>query len=240
VEVLRAFRDYEESAPDELTTLVSSGVFPEEELFPADVVDEFKVAILGMYADAPEAGETAIEPLRELDEPLADFSGRMPYTEFQQLFDEDYPDGMRYYWKSLYLKSFSDDVIDRGIEWAEAAPSPLSTIDIWPLGGAIADVSLDESAFPGRDAPYLLGVEANWEDPEEDEANIAWARDCLDAMRQFSDGSVYLNFPGFYEDREEMLETTFGDAYDRLVALKNEYDPTNLFSLNQNIKPATE
>ena len=238
-EVLRAFRDYEESTPDELTTLVSSGVFPEEELFPADVVDEFKVAILGMYAGGPKAGETAIEPLRELGEPLADFSARVPYTEFQQLFDEDYPDGMRYYWKSLYLESLSDDVIDRSLEWAKAAPSPLSTVDIWPLGGAIADVGLDESAFAGREAPYLLGVEANWDDPEQDEANIGWARDCLDDMREFSDGSVYLNFPGFYEDSEEMLERTFGDAYDRLLALRTEYDPTDLFSPTQPIESAT-
>ncbi len=229
-EVLCAFRDFEESTPDELTTLVSAGVFPEAELFPADVVDEFKIAILGLYADSPEEGETVIEPLREFGEPLADLSGTLPYAEFQRLFDEDYPDGMRYYWKSLYLESLSDDVIDRVTEWADAAPSPLSTVDVWPLGGAIADVGLDESAFPGRDAPHLLGVEANWEAPEQDEANVTWARGCLDDMQQFSDGAVYLNFPGFFEDGEEMLETTFGDAYDRLVALKTEYDPKNRFS----------
>ena len=228
-EVLRAYREYEQAAPDDLTTLVSAGVFPDEELFPADVVDELKIAILGMYAGAPEAGERAIDPLRELGEPLADVSARLPYAEFQQLFDEDYPDGMRYYWKSSYLESLSDEVIDRSIEWAEAAPSPLSTVDIWPMGGAIRDVGLDESAFAGRGAPYLLGVEANWEGADADEANIGWVRDCLDDMRQFSDGSVYLNFPGFYEDSEEMLETTLGDAYDRLVALKTEYDPTNRF-----------
>ncbi|MCU4750517.1 FAD-binding oxidoreductase [Halobacteria archaeon AArc-curdl1] len=232
-EVLRAFREIEDSAPDELTTLVSAGVFPEEELFSADVVDEFKIAILGMYADSPEEGEKVIEPLRELADPLADFSGRMPYTEFQQLFDEDYPDGMRYYWNSLYLESLSGDVIDCVIEWADAAPSPLSTVDVWPLGGAITDVGFNESAFPGREVPHLLGVEANWEDAEQDEANISWARECLDDMQQFSDGSVYLNFPGFFEDSDEMLETTFGDAYDRLVALKNQYDPTNLFSSSQ-------
>ena len=239
-DVLRAFRDYEESAPDELSTLVVSGGFPEEELFPAAVVDEFKIGVVGMYAGAPEAGETVIEPLRELSEPLADFSARMPYTEFQRLFDEDYPDGMRYYWKSLYLESLSDDAINRSIEWAEAAPSPLTTVDVWPLGGAVAGVGFDESAFAGREAPYLLAVEANWEDPEEDEANITWARDCLDDMEQYSDGSVYLNFPGFYEDSDEMLETTFGDAYDRLIALKHEYDPENRLWVNQNVQPITE
>lgn len=239
-EVMRAYREYDQSSPDELSTLAVQGVLPEEELFPAGLVDEFKVAIVGMYSGASEEGESIIDPLREFAEPVADFSGTMPYTEFQQVFDEDYPDGMRYYWKSLYLESLSDDVIDRLIEWAKAAPSPLSTVDIWPLGGAIADIGLDESAFGGREAPHLLGVEANWEEPEQDEANIAWARDCLDDMHRFSDGSVYLNFPGFYEDSGEMMKATFGDAYDRLVALKAEYDPTNLFSLNQNIEPTVE
>lgn len=238
VEVLRAFRDYEESAPDELTTLVSMGAFADEDLFPAEAVDEFKVAILGLYAGDPDEGETVIEPLQELGNPLADFSGRMRYTDFQQLFDEDYPDGMRYYWKSLYLDSLSDEVINCSIEWAVRAPSPLSTVDIWPLGGAISDVNSEETAFAGREAPYLLGVEANWENPELDELHIAWARDCLADMRQFSNGSVYLNFPGFYEDKNEMLEQTYGDTYERLVELKNQYDPTNCFSLNQNIRPS--
>lgn len=162
-----------------------------------------KIVIEGMYADTP--AETVIESLRELAEPVTDFSGTMPYVDFQRAFDADYPDGRRYYWKSLYLDSLSDDVIDRIFEWGNAAPSPISTIDVWALGGAVADVGLDESAFIGRDAPYLLAVEAYWEDPEDDDANITWAGEFLEDMYQYSDGSLYLNFPGFYEDSDQLI-----------------------------------
>ena len=238
-ECLHAYRDYVESAPEAVSTLAFAGVMPDEELFPADAVDEFKIAVMGCYAGPVAEGETALAPLREFAEPIADFSDVMPYAEFQQLLDADYPDGMRYYWKSLYLDGLSDTAIDRIGYWADAAPSPQSTVDVWQLGGAITAVGIEESAFAGRHASFLLGVEANWEEPENDEANVEWARDCLEDMRQFSDGSVYLNFPGFHEEGEEMIRTTFGPAYERLVALKDEYDPTNLFSLNQNIEPTT-
>ncbi|KTG27713.1 FAD-binding oxidoreductase [Haloferax profundi] len=236
VECLRAYREYVRSASTEVSTLTFAGVLPDEELFP-DAVDVPKLGIMGCYAGPVEEGLEALEPLREFADPIADFSGVMPYTEFQQLLDEDYPDGMRYYWKSLYLDGLSDQALERIEHWVDVAPSPLSTVDVWHLGGAIADVGLTESAFGGRQAPFLLGVEGNWEDADADEENVAWVRDCLDDMREFSDGSVYLNFPGFFEDGDEMIETAFGAAYERLVAVKTEYDPANLFRVNQNVTP---
>ncbi|USZ73493.1 FAD-binding oxidoreductase [Natronosalvus halobius] len=237
-ECLRAYREYVASAPAEVSILALVGVMPDEELFPADAVDETKIAITGCYGGSAADGERALAPLREIAEPIADFSGPMPYVEYQQLFDADYPDGMRYYWKSLYLDGLSTSAIDRITYWSDVAPSPLSTVDVWQLGGAIAQVGVEESAFAGRHAPFLLGVEANWERPEDDDANLEWVRDCLDDMRQFSEGSVYLNFPGFLEEGEDMMRSTFGPTYERLVSLKNEYDPTNFFSLNQNITPS--
>ncbi|MFD1564551.1 FAD-binding oxidoreductase [Haloarchaeobius amylolyticus] len=238
-DVLSAYREYVDSASREVSTLVFAGELPDEELFGADVLYEPKFAIMGCHSGGVEVGTGELAPLRGLADPLADFSGVMPYADFQRILDEDYPDGMRYYWKSLYLDGITESAIDRITYWADAAPSPLSTVDIWQIGGAITDIGVEESAFAGRHAPYLLGVEANWEDPQMDSANVEWVRDCLDDMRQFSDGSVYLNFPGFLEDNDETMETTFGATYERLSALKNEYDPTNLFSLNQNIKPTT-
>jgi hypothetical protein len=178
-----------------------------------------------------------MQPLREFAEPLVDFSGPMPYTEVQRVFDEDYPDGFHYYWKSLYLGGLDDQVIEGVATWAAKRPSSLSTVDIWQMGGAIPHIDAEDSAVGSRDAPYLLGVEANWEPSQDDEANIAWTRACIADMRKFSDGSQYLNFPGFYEDGDKTMRTTFGNQYERLVALKNQYDPTNFFRLNQNIKP---
>ncbi len=230
---LADYRAYVASSPDAVSTLVFAGELPDEELFDDAVLHEGKFAVMGCHAGDPADGERALAPLRELAEPIADFSGVLPYAEFQQLLDEDYPDGMRYYWKSLYLDGLSDSAVDRIAYWADAAPSPLSTVDVWELGGAIADVAVEDSAFSGRHAPFLLGVEANWEDPSTDDANVAWVRDCVDDMRQYSDGSVYLNFPGFFEDRDEMLETTFGGAYERLESVKREWDPTGLFAPNE-------
>ncbi len=232
-EYLRAYREHVSEAPDGVTTLASTGVMLDEELFPDDVVDDLKIGFLGCYAGPPEDGEEALAPLRELGEPIADFSATMPYAELQKMLDEDYPDGMRYYWKSLYLDGLTASAIDRICYWAETAPSPLSTVDVWELGGAITDIDLDESAFAGRHAPFLLGIEANWEDPANDDVNIEWVRDCIADMRQFSDGSFYLNFPGFFEGGEAALETTFGPAYERLIALKDEYDPEGLFDLRR-------
>lgn len=185
-----------------------------------------------------EEGQRVLQPLREFATPLADLSAPMPFVEVQKTFDEDYPAHiMRYYWKSLYLKSLNDDAIERIIEHNAQRPSSHSTIDIWQLGGAMNRVGLQQMAFTNRTAPFLLGLESNWEDAHHDEINIAWARQFLEAMREFSDGSQYLNFPGLNEDGEAQLRTTFGDNYPRLVELKNKYDPRNLFRLYSNIQP---
>jgi hypothetical protein len=178
-----------------------------------------------------------LHPLRELGEPIADFSAPMPYAEAQKILDEDYPSGGRYYWKSTNVDGLDDEVIDRLIAHAENAPSDHSTIDIWYQGGALGRVEASETSFGDRSAPFLLGIEANWEEPHEDEANVAWARSCVADMRRFSDGGTYLNFPGFLEEGQKLMRDAYGGNYERLVALKNEHDPANLFRLNQNVKP---
>lgn len=230
--VLGDYREFVADSPDEVSTLTFAGTLPDEELFSGETLDREKIAVMGAYAGPVAAGREALAPLRELADPLADLSGSMPYAEFQRLLDADYPDGLRYYWTSLYLDGLPDAAIERIEHWARVAPSPLSTVDVWELGGAIADVGAEESAFPAREAPFLLGIEANWEAPDADEANVQWARDCMADLREFSDGSVYLNFPGFFEDHDETMARTFGDAYERLAAVRDEYDPTGLLHAN--------
>jgi hypothetical protein len=190
-----------------------------------------------MYAGDVEDGLTVLQPLLEFGDPMLDLSDRMAYKDVQTILDEDYPDGYHYYWKSLYLDSLADDVIEGVSACAAERPSLLSTVDIWHMGGAISRYGPEDSAVGNRDAPYLLGVEANWEPSQEDDANVAWARACVADLEAFSNGGQYLNFPGFYEGQDEAMRTTFGTQYDRLVALKMKYDPTNFFHLNQNIKP---
>ena len=236
--ILRFFREWAKTAPDEISLIAVLGRFAENETFPADYHGKQFVAFIGPYIGDPVEGERLLEPLRKLAEPVVDFSGVMPYVAAQQFFDEDYPSGeMRYYWKSSYINNLGDNEIDRLISAAEDAPSDHSTIDIWHLGGAISRVIPDATAFRTRYAPYMIGVEANYEHESEDAANIEWTRRLVDDMQQFSDGSQYFNFPGFYEEGLDAVRSSYGDNYERLVALKNQYDPDNLFRLNQNIKP---
>jgi FAD/FMN-containing dehydrogenase len=238
LEVLRSVEEYMTAAPDEVSPLSFLGRVPRVEDFPEEWHGEQFVGILAVYDGPVEEGEEALEPLREFGDPIVDFSGPMPYTEVQKLLDEDYPGGWRYYWKSVNVDGLGDDVIEALMEQAEAAPSDHSTIDVWFQGGAMGRVGADESAFGDRSAPILLGIEANWEEnPEDDEANIAWARGCYSDLRRFSGGGVYLNFPGFLEEGQGLMRDAYGRNYERLVALKDRYDPSNLFRLNQNIEP---
>jgi FAD/FMN-containing dehydrogenase len=237
-DVLRSAEGYVAGAPDEVSPLSFLGRVPRVEDFPEEWHGEQFVGFLAVYAGPVEEGEEALRPLRELGDPIADFSGPMPYVEVQKLLDEDYPDGWRYYWKSLNVDELGDGVIEALIKQAEAAPSDHSTIDIWFQGGAMGRLGADESAFGDRSSPYLLGIEANWEpEPQEDETNIAWARACYSDLRRFSGGGVYLNFPGFLEEGQGLMRDAYGGNYEHLVALKNQYDPANLFRLNQNIEP---
>lgn len=236
---IQFYRDYASQAPDEVSTIMAAGIIPPEpELFPEPIHHKRFVLFGAMYAGAATEGQQVMKPLIDFGEPLVDFSGVMPYVEAQKAFDADYPDGRRYYWKSLNLSRLDDEVIDRLVKHARRQPSEFSTVDLWHVGGAVKRGSASESAFHGRQAAFLLSPEANWEHPEDDEANITWLREFIADMAEFSDGSRYLNFPGFLEEGDEMVRAAFGDKYQRLQALKDKYDPTNFFSLNQNIKPS--
>ena len=234
---LRAYRDYCATAPDEVSSFAVCGTVLPEENYPEEIHGQPYVLIAACHAGSVETGQRVMQPLREFAEPMADFSGPLPYVDVQRIMDKDYPNGFHYYWKSLYLNGLDDPVIERVAAWAGKRPSPLSTVDIWHMGGALSRFGSEDSAVGNRDAPYLLGVEGNWEPSGDDAANVAWTRACIEELRAFSDGSQYLNFPGFYEEGDETMRATFGNQYERLVALKNRYDPNNFFRLNQNIKP---
>ncbi|HWQ15897.1 MAG TPA: FAD-binding oxidoreductase [Roseiflexaceae bacterium] len=235
---IRLYRDYSAEAPDEVSTLMACGVIPPDpHVFPAELHGRPMVLFGGLYAGPVEEGRRALQPLLDFGAPLMDASGVMPYVDAQKMFDHDYPDGRRYYWKSLNLSRLDDAAIARIVAHARRQPSPFSTTDIWHIGGAVARVGAEESAFHGRQASFLLSPEANWDNPQDDAANIGWLRDFIADMEEFSDGSRYLNFPGFQEEGDAMMRAAFGPQYARLAALKARYDPHNLFRLNQNVRP---
>ena len=233
--VMHAFREWTESAPRTAGVLPFAGHVPEIEEFPEAAWGEPALALLGSFRGDLAEAEEAFRPILESATPLVDFSGPTTYEELQRLLDEDYPDGMRYYWKSIFLTELTDEVVDVVLRCGESAPSELSTVDVWFLGGAVADVPRDATAFWHRDKPFMVTFEANWEDPAEDDANVGWAREGFAEVEALSvAGGRYGNFPGFAEDPVHLL---FGDNYDRLVEVKTRYDPTNLFHVNQNVPP---
>jgi FAD/FMN-containing dehydrogenase len=235
---LQLYREFSAEAPDEVSTIAFCGVIPSDpHAYPEEIHGKPFVAFGGLYAGSIEDGQRILQPLRDFGEPLIDASGVMPFVDAQKMFDHEYPDGRRYYWKSLNLSHLDDAAIDRIVAHARRQPSALSTTDIWHIGGAVKRASAEESAFYGRQASFLVSPEANWDNPADDEANIGWLRAFLADMEQFSDGSRYMNFAGFQEEGAAMIQTAFGPQYERLAMLKTKYDPTNLFSLNQNIQP---
>ena len=237
---VRFFREFTQDAPDEVSAILFTGIIPEgAEDYPPEAHNKPFVAFMAVYAGEPEEGEKILEPLRKFDAPLVDFSGITSYQNVQSILDEDYPaHEMRYYWKSLNLQNLPDEAIAVFAEHASRQPSVYSTSDLWHVGKGIKQYGSDHAAFNGRQADYLLNPEANWVNEEDDQANIDWVRSFLEAMQPFSAGGLYLNFAGLQEEGEAMMKSAYSNHYERLADLKREYDPDNLFRLNQNIKPA--
>jgi FAD/FMN-containing dehydrogenase len=234
-QVLEAFRSFMPDAPDELMALAIYWNAPEGDPIPAPHRGAPVMVVVGCWCGPLDEGERATAPLRRIATPIADLSGPMPYLEAQRLFDPDYPAGRRYYWKSLYLRELGDEVIDLVCEAGAGRPTPLSTVEVWALGGAMARVAPETTAFFHRRAPFLLAIEANAEDPATDEANIAWVRRRHDEARRYSPGGTYFNFGGFFEGGEELLAQSFGANYPRLRDVKARYDPDDVFRHNLRI-----
>ena len=233
---LRVLRAVAGDLPDEVAPIAFTGSVPEMEGVPTEAVGRPMLAVAAAYVGPPDEGERHLRPLRGLATPIADLSGRMPYAQLQQFLDEDYPRGRHYYWKSAALAELGDAVIDVVAEYAATQPSPLSTIDVWQMGGALREEPAGGSAYAGRSAGWLVNPEADWDDADADEVNVAWARSLIKALQPYTVGT-YLNFPGFLEEGEAQLRAGFGDNYERLVEVKTRWDPDNVFRLNHNVPP---
>ncbi|MGE0059039.1 MAG: FAD-binding oxidoreductase [Dehalococcoidia bacterium] len=226
-QVMRGVHEFMRSASDAFSPLLVLWTFPEDEAYPQEVWGKQFIAIVGPYAAHAEEGMRAIEPLRHLGTVLLDASETTTYYAVQHLFDHEYPKGRRYYWKSSYLTGLEEGAIEQLIEFGKNRPSALSSVDVWTLGGAISRIGADETPLSQRQAPYMIGIEANWDDPAADAANIAWTRELASALQPFSTGASYLNF----EDLSETgaAKATHGANFERLVRIKKQYDPENLF-----------
>jgi FAD/FMN-containing dehydrogenase len=236
--VLRKYRDFAESAPDDFAPAAIFWSVPAIPDFPEELHGTPIVAIQIAYTGDPAEGEELLKPVFEWGAPLLDLSGAAPYIVMQNGFDPFFPAGWFYYWKSLLLKSATDDVIDTLTEVAATRPSPQTLLNFWQLGGAISRVPADATAYVRRDAGHMLSLDSTWTDPADTERCIAWVRQTWSSLQEkFGLGGAYLNFAGFGEEKEALVRASYGQNYDRLADIKRRYDPGNLFRMNNNIKP---
>lgn len=237
-ELLAKWSAFMETAPEEFSGLALIWTVPAAPGIPEEHHGKRAIVLAGVHCGALEEGARIIQPLRELGTPLLDMSGPLPYAAVQAAFDPFFPKGQRqYYFKSRYLKSLDSATIAALLPRAINPPAPSVLIALWHYGGAMQRVTSTETAFMGREASFLFSVDAVWDDPAQTDEVLAYSRAFLAEMEPYSTGGLYVNFAGLGEEGEKLVKDAYGANYQRLVALKNKYDPTNLFRLNQNIKP---
>lgn len=236
-EALRFWRQYEETAPEAM----SNGALlftPPPELPLPEVLRPGIAAMGGVYVGPLEEGERALEPLRGFGPPAADIYQCMPYSAAQGMADFLWPRGRCSYWKSSFLKSLSDGAIDTLLDFYARTPSPHTVIVLEHNGdGVFSRMPADATAFGHRQWRYNFAVTAAWIDPAESEKNIRWTRELWDAMGPYRAEAAYINYQS--DLTEDAVRTAYGEKYERLAALKEKYDPTNFFCMNQNIKPSS-
>jgi FAD/FMN-containing dehydrogenase len=235
--VLRNFRDVMADAPDEVGSGVALFTAPAEDPVPEPVRGQPVVGVVACYVGPVEDGEEALRPLREFGPPALDLVEPMPYVALQQLFDADYPPGKRNYWTGEFLAALPEEAIELLCRFHLSKPSPLTEILLLPGGGAGQRGPEGTMAVGDHRAPFNIHFLSLWDDPADDEANIAWTRELSAAIKPFATGRVYVNFIG--DEGQDRVVASFGEEnYARLQQLKARYDPDNLFRTSQNIEPA--
>ncbi|HEX6937077.1 MAG TPA: FAD-binding oxidoreductase [Actinomycetes bacterium] len=236
-EVLRFWRDFILQAPDEVGGAVAFITAPPADFVPEPVRGHPVLGIIVTYAGDPEVGQKVVAPLLEFGPPAVSMVAPMPYVALQQMLDEGNQKGKRNYWTADFMAELPGPAVDTLVDLSARAPSPLTQVVIFPGGGAVARVPDDETAFGERDAPFNVHYLTMWEDPADDERNIAYTREISTAMKPWTTGRLYLNMIG--DEGPERVRAAYGPAkWARLRALKKTWDPDNVFRHNQNIPPA--
>ncbi|CAB3751800.1 FAD-binding oxidoreductase [Paraburkholderia humisilvae] len=224
--VLRHYREFMKTAPEELTAY--AGLLSTPDAVPV-------VGMIVCYCGELAEGERVLAPMRQFGTPVFDGIEPMPFPVMQSLVEQSFPDKSYNYWKSTFVKAFDDDVIDLLIDHMERSTSPLTAVIVEYYAGAPTRVGHAQTAFAHRDPLYNINLSAQWLDPAHSDQHIGWTRTLFDALRPQSTGAYLPNF--FSDEVPDQAKVAFGGNYARLAELKAKYDPTNFFSLNQNIKP---
>ena len=238
-DTLAFMRDYMAEAPDDLGGGVAFVNAPPAPFVPAELQQQPVVGVIVCWTGTPEEGERVVAPIRNVMKPVVDVVQPMPYTALQSMLDDGGPKGIRGYFKAEFLEDLDDDVIAKLVQHGGERPGPLVQLLMEPMGGAISRVGEDDTALGRRDVPWCYHALAMWMEPDQEsaDAHVAWARGLADDLKPHSTEGVYLNY--ISDEGEERVRSTYGPVkYDRLVALKDRYDPDNMFHLNQNIRPS--
>ena len=237
-DVMKWYRDLIPSAPDDLNGFFAFLTVPPGPPFPEHLHMKKMCGIIWAYTGTLTKAEETFKPIRAFKKPALDFVGPLPQPALQSMFDSIYPPGLQWYWRADFVNELSDDAITQHIRFGNALPSMHSTMHLYPINGAASRVGKQDTAWNYRDATWaqvMVGVDP---DPANNEKIIAWSKSYYDALHPYSAGGAYVNF--MMDEGEERVKATYGDNYERLVAIKNKYDPDNLFRVNQNIKPTAK
>jgi FAD/FMN-containing dehydrogenase len=241
IPVTRRWREHMASAPEEISSQAMFWSVPDAPGFPAEARGKPVLVVIALCTQSVRQAEALLQPLRSFGTPLVDMSGPAPYREVQRSFDWLFPKGeLLHYWKCLYLRELSDEVLEAVSALGRARPSNRTFVNLWHMGGAMSRIPPEATAFGDRSAPFLLEISSTWSQREESERNVAWTRQSWEEMRRYSTGRIYLNWAGLGEEGESLVRAAYGPNYKRLTDIKRRHDPSNMFRFNQNIRPDSE
>lgn len=235
-EVMRWYREFIKDAPDDMNGFFAFMTVPPGPPFPEHLHMKKMCGIVWAYTGPLDKGMEAFAPIREFKTPVLDLVGPIPHPALQSMFDALYPTGLQWYWRADFVNELPDEAIDLHVRFGEALPTMHSTMHLYPVNGAAARVDRHATAWNFRDATWSMVIVGVDPDPANREKITNWTKEYWNALHPFSAGGAYVNF--MMEEGEDRVKATYGENYDRLVEVKNKYDPENLFRVNQNIQPA--
>jgi FAD/FMN-containing dehydrogenase len=235
VEVMKAYREFILRAPEYVNGFFAFLTIPPSPMFPEHLHFKKVCGVMWVCTGPGSRAESATRPMRSVGTPLLDHQGEMPLPVVNSLFDALYPPGLQWYWRADFVKELSDEAIERHAHHGAALPTLHSTMHLYAIDGAAHRVGKNDTAFSYRDANWaevIVGVDP---DPANGDKITKWCKDYFDALHPYSAGGAYVNF--MMDEGQERVQSSFRDNYARLLMIKRQYDPTNLFRVNQNIRP---
>jgi FAD/FMN-containing dehydrogenase len=235
-EVMKAYQEFILSAPEDVSGFLAFLTVPPVPLFPVELHGRKVCAIIWGSTAAPDKAEKLTRPMRSVGKPVLDHVGPMPFPVLQTLFDPLLPPGLQWYWRADFVNEFTAEATAKHLEHALKLPPGLSQVHIYPIDGAAHRVAKGDTAFSYRDANFavvIVGIDAN---PANKDEITTWCKEYFDALHPYSAGGAYVNF--MMDEGQERVAASFRENYARLARIKSKYDPTNLFCVNQNIRPA--